>query len=364
MTATANPIVILGGNDTSFQLQQRIQNRSPDTPLCMVQDSAYGYCPVSFYPQLLAGTMSIQDVMSQTGVFRSRRTEYLRSPDNQRLKQAVVINTNPDPHHLSVLHLPDGRRRNIPLYRADDVLIAREGLAQHGCLLVQGSSLQAALYAAAAARAGYETWLEAGPDLIHRGFDADTNALIQRHLQQAGVLLKAPGATCPPATPVLHTPFSSRNAAVSRARQHLKQQLQQLPVAHYELQDGGDWYQLPEQACEQLLQRIRQDSAITQQTAPATLSRLWHNKPALPHRFSINNLAVHYAGLLQPEQAEDCITMSVPECGIYRKIILAGNRIAGFLLAGDVRGSDILADMMLTHRNINDCRDELIFIGH
>ncbi len=56
--------------------------------------------------------------------------------------------------------------------------------------------------------------------------------------------------------------------------------------------------------------------------------------------------------------------MHIPECKIYRKIIIVDDHITGFILAGGVRGSETLADMMLTHRDIRYCRDQLLFTGH
>ncbi len=365
MAATTQPIVILGSNDSSYRLLQLLADDAGDRAVCMVQDSVYGHCPAAFYPDLLAGNLPLQDIGVHTLSSNKRRTEYRQElPDDDTLQRALIINTHPDPQHISVLRFPDGRQRCLALHHTGNIMLARNRLASHGGLLVYGSSLQAVLYAAAAARAGYRAYLAADADaLIHRGFDSAATTLIHQHLQQSGVTLLRPHEVDKEALrlPALYTPFNGRSPAVSKVRHTLKSQWQELPVPHFQLQHGADWYQLPEQVYGQLVQRIGQES---HHRPPHLLARLWQNKSGLPHRFSINNLVIHYAGLLQPEHAGDCITMSVPECGIYRKIILAGNRIAGFLLAGDVSGSDLLADMMLTHRNINDCRDELIFIGH
>lgn len=364
MAATPKSITILGSNETSYHLLQRLHESLNIDSICMIQDSDSYYCPSAFYPDLLSGHLTLKDV----GLLGSRKYNDRISfrtdlPEPEHLKRSIIINTHPDPLHISLIRFPSGHQRCIPLYNTDSIANASNRLAEHQKLVIYGSSIRAILYADAAARAGYKTVLVTDPDdLIHRGFDGTTNSLIHQNLEIAGITLIKPenADKCLAEMPVLYTPFHGRSPAISRARQRLKRTWQSLPKSRHQLQDGGDWYQLPSRILEQMVGKIGQDFS-TRETP--NLCGILTNRSELPHRFCINNLVVHYAGILKSERQEDCITMSVPECGIYRKIILAGNHIAGFLLAGDVSGSERLADMMLTHRNINDCRDELIFTG-
>src|SRR5690554_7281427 len=88
-----------------------------------------------------------------------------------------------------------------------------------------------------------------------------------------------------------------------RIYQQLNARYKDYPTANYQLVHGGDWYQLPLQASEQLISRVFD----VQKANPLQINPLWNNKPSLPHKFNINDTSIHYAGQLQPEQADDCL---------------------------------------------------------
>lgn len=357
----AKHIVILGGNDTSYQLQQGLLARTSDCQVSLVHDANYIYSPSSYYPELLVGTLNVKDAGLANNRFFSSKVNYLRFPPAPHI-DTVFVNTVTDAHNISILHLPAGRRRYFTLHNTDNVIMAGAELAQYGSLVVYGSSARAIQYATAAATAGYKAWLV--PEkrtLINAHFDQTANKLIHELIAQAkvSVISLAESELLMNKVPALYTPYAYINPGLMRIRQQLNNHYSHYPSTEYQLQDGGDWYQLPVQISEQMINRLLPEETPTNRF----LSYLWGNKPALPHRVEINQYALHYAGQLQADKPEECITMSVPEHSIYRKIILAGNRIAGFLLAGDVRGSDRLADMMLTHHDILPVKDKLIFMG-
>lgn len=356
-------IVILGSNDTAFQLQQGILAKEISTNISIVNDSDYIYCPSTEYPKLLSGNLSIKEAGLLSNFFHSSQVNYLRRPPKKENNQ-IMVNTVQDAHCVSVLHLPNGRRRYFTLHNTDNVIMAGAELAQYKSLIVYGSSQKAISYATEAAKAGFKVWF-VSPDqtLINKSFDQQTKMLISELLSQANIeqinIIEAEKLAT--STPCLFTPYSVNSHGLMRIYQQLNARYKDYPVADLQLVHGGDWYQLPLQVSEQLISRIFDVKA----DEPNKVSYLWSNKPSLPHKFNINETSIHYAGQLQPEQAaDDCLTMSAPECGIYRKIILTGDRIVGFLFAGDVRGSEHIVDMMLTHRSINDLRNNLLFAGY
>lgn len=346
MAVTAPALVILGNNDSAYRLLQKLQRLLPKTQLYMPEGQARHYCPSSCFPELLAGSLSLKEALLPlpAGVV----------PLANIGAQTPVINTQCDPQHISVLRLPEGRRRYFCLYQGEDVAQAQQALQSYGKLVVYGSSLKAVLYATACAQAGMQVHLVQGDKaLVHRHFDEAASELIQGLLQSSGVSLISKKDAKALKWPALFTPFSDKSLGVVRARAQIKNEAWDALNAQYQLQDGGDWYELPEMMFDQMLTKLNQDQPIS---VPWSI-------PSLPHRVEIQDFAVHYAGSLQPEQGEECLTMSIPEQGVYRKIILSGDRVTGFLLAGDVSGSEALTDMLLTHRSVQDLRDELLFIG-
>ncbi len=355
-------IVILGSNDTAYQLQQGILAKAIPTNISIVNDSDYIYCPSTEYPKLLSGNLSIKEAGLLSNQFHSGQVKYLRTPPKKD-KDQIIINTIQDAHFVSVLHLPYGRRRYFTLHNTDNVIMAGAELAQYESLVVYGSSQKAISYATEAAKAGFKVWL-VSPDktLVNKSFDQQTKELIHELLTQANIkqISIKEADKLASSTPCLFTPYSINSHGLMRIYQQLNNRYKDYPSADFQLVHGGDWYQLPLQASELLISRILD----VQTLEPAKVSYLWTNKPSLPHKLNVNETNIHYAGQLQQEQADDdCLTLSAPESGIYRKIILAGDRIVGFLFAGDVRGSEHIVDMMLTHRNINNLRNDLLFVG-
>lgn len=354
-------VVILGSNDTAYQLQQGILSKGIATSIAVVNDSDYIYCSSTEYPKLLSGNLSIKEAGLLNNQFHSNQVKYLRTPppkDNDR----IFINTIQDAHYVSVLHLPYGRRRYFTLHNTDNVIMAGAELAQYKSLVVYGSTQKAISYATEAANAGFKVYIVT-PDktLVNKSFDQQTKQLIIELLNRVNIEQVSPvqAESLTTSTPCLYTPYSHNSHGLMRIYQQLNARYKDYPTANYQLVHGGDWYQLPLQASEQLISRVFD----VQKANPLQINPLWNNKPSLPHKFNINDTSIHYAGQLQLEQADDCLTMSAPECGIYRKIILAGDRIVGFLFAGDVRGSEHIVDMMLTHRSIQNLRNDLLFIG-
>lgn len=346
MAATAPTLVILGNNDSAYRLLQKLQRHQPKTQLCVPESQAPHYCPSSCFPELLAGSLSLEEAQLPLPVRAIALSEIGA--------QTPVINTQCDPQHISVLRLPEGRRRYFCLHQGEDLVEAHQALKSYGRLMVYGTTLKAVLYASACAQAGMQVHLVQGDKaLVHRHFDDTTSALIQGLLESSGVSLISKKDAKALKWPALFTPFSDKSLGVVRARAQIKNIEWQALGTPYQLQDGGDWYELPEMMFEQMLTKLNQDQPIA----------LPWSTPSLPHRVEIQDFTVHYAGTLQPEQGEECLTMSIPEQGVYRKIILSGDRVTGFLLAGDVSGSEALTDMLLTHRSVQDLRDELLFIG-
>lgn len=354
-------VIILGGNDTSYQLQQGLLARQGSFDVSLVHDSNYIYTPSALYPELLAGLLSVRDAAIENNKYFSTHVKYLRQPPITE-SNAVIVNTVTDAHNISILHLPAGRRRYFTLHNTDNVIMAGAEIAQFQALVVSGATNRAAAYACAAAQAGFKTWLVAEPhQLINTHFDDTAKQLISNHLANSNVQLTTPNQalSLTEKYPVLYTPNGVQTPGLMRTRQQLNHNYDHYPVADFTLQSGGDWYQLPLQATEQLINRIQQ----SEQPHTSSLSYWWGNKPELPHRVDINRFALHYAGELHSKEPQNCLTLSIPEQNIYRKIILTDNRIAGFVLAGDVRGSERLADMMLTHQDIRPHKDNLVFIG-
>lgn len=361
-TQPKKDIVILGSNDTAYQLQQSMLAKGVSNRISVVNDSDYIYCPSVHYPQLLAGQLSIKEVGILSNQFYHSQVNYLRTPP-ATAHQQTVINTVQDAHCVSVLHLPYGRRRYFTLHNTDNVIMASVELAQYQSLIVYGATEKAINYATEAALAGFKVWfVPPNKTLVNKRFDQPTQELIINLLQQANIEQITPQQAEQIAikVPCLFTPYSANSHGLMRIYQQLNARYKDYPSADYQLVHGGDWYQLPLQACEQLINRIFD----VQPFVPYQTSHLWSNKPSLPHKFAVNKTNIHYAGQLQPERADDCLTMSAPECGIYRKIVLTGDRIVGFLFAGDVRGSERIVDMMLTHRSISSLRNDLLFVGH
>ena len=354
-------IVILGSNDTAYQLQQGILDKDIPTKVSIVNDSDYIYCPSSQYPQLLTGNLSIKTAGLLSNQFHSNHVKYLRTPPKKENAQ-IIINTVQDAHTASVLHLPNGRRRYFTLHNTDNVIMAAAELFQYQGLVVYGATQKAISYATEAAKAGFKVWrVTPNKTLVNKAFDQQTKELIGELLTRANVeqVSRKQADLLATHTPCLYTPYSFKSSGLMLIYQQLNSRYKDYPHADFQLVHGGDWYQLPLQASEQLISRVLNVQNITTNK----VSQLWSNKPSLPHKFNINETNIHYAGQLQPEQADDCLTMSAPECGIYRKIVLAGDRIVGFLFAGDVRGSEHIVDMMLTHRSINNLRNDLLFVG-
>lgn len=360
-THSKHNFIILGSNDTAYQLQQGILAKDIPVNISIVNDSDYIYCPSTEYPKLLAGNLSIKEAGLLSNFFHSSQVNYLRTAPKDT-NNSILVNTIPDAHCISVLHLPHGRRRYFTLHNTDNVIMAGAELAQYSNLIVYGSSQKAISYATEAAKAGYKTWFVAPKNtLVNKSFDQNTKQLISDLLNQAGVTqISVKEAKKLEATaPCLYTPYSEKNHGLMRIYQQLNNHYKDYPTADYQLVHGGDWYQLPLQASEQLIARVLD----IPDNEPSKVSYMWSNKPSLPHKFNINETSIHYAGQLESEQTGDCLTMSVPECGIYRKIILEEDRVVGFLFAGDVRGSEHIVDMMLTHRSISNSRNDLLFIG-
>lgn len=359
---SADKIIILGGNDTSYQLQQGLLARPGCFDVRLVHDSNYIYTPSRFYPELLSGLLPIREAALANNQYFSSQVQYLRHPPLPLDKSTMVVNTVTDAHHISVVHLPHGRRRYFTLHNTDNVIMAGAAIAQYQALVVFGKSLRAARYACAAAKAGFKTWLVAQPEqLINAHFDATTQQLIAQHLHSSKVqLIDAQQAEqLVQQHPALYTPNSAQSQGLMRIRQQLNQRYEHYPQADFNLQDGGDWYQLPLQSTEQLIHRMFPNSAATSNN----LAYLGCNKANLPHRLDINDFAVHYAGELSNALPNQCLTLSIPELRVYRKVLLEDNRISGFVLAGDVRGSERLADMMMTHQDIRPFSDRLLLIG-
>lgn len=355
-------VIILGGNDTSYQLQLGLLARQGQFDVSLVHDSNYIYTPSRFYPDLLAGNLTIRDAALENNKYFSSKVTYLRQPP-ANLEDVCVINSVTDAHNISILHLPHGRRRYFTLHNTDNVIMAGAEITQYKALLVFGATERALSYACAAAKAGFKTWLVASPNaLINPHFDEPTSLLIQQLLQQLDIQLISADDTQELLAkyPALYTPESAQTPGLMRIRQQLNHRFDHYPKADLALQDGGDWYQLPLQATEQLINRI---APAVSDLSPDRLSYLWNNKPALPHRIEINNFHLHYAGELHNDLAPNNLTLSIPEQNIYRKIILQEGRIGGFVLAGDVRGSERLADMMMTHQNVQHCLDTLLYTG-
>lgn len=358
----AKKVIILGGNDTAYQLQLGLLARLGQFSVSLVHDSNYIYTPSQFYPDLLVGNLSIRDAALENNKYFNSKVTYLRQPPADT-SDACVINSVTDAHNISILHLPKGRRRYFTLHNTDNVIMAGAEITQYQSLIVFGATERALSYACAAAKAGFKVWLVATPDaLVNPHFDQQTELLINQHLEQLGVELIDTHQAEQLMTehPVLYTPESAQTPGLMRIRQQLNHRFDHYPIADLTLQDGGDWYQLPLQATEQLINRIVPEGS----QLPATrLAFLWNNKPALPHRIEINELQLHYAGELHSTLPSNNLTLSIPEQNIYRKIVLQDNRIGGFVLAGDVRGSERLADMMMTHQSVQHCLDTLLYTG-
>lgn len=335
-------LAILGNNDTAYRLYQLLSHTQPTAELAYCSTEAY--CPNSCFPELLAGSLSLQEACLAVPFV-----------DPEQAQSALIIDAQTDPQYVTVMHLPEGRRRYFLLNKGSEVVQANQALQAWGGLVTHGSSLNAVLYATAVAEAGMTSYLVKDHNsLVHRHFDQMTHDLIRELLENSGVILITKAQAKEKNLPALFTPFSDKGQGLVRARQQLKND-KTGQHSNYRLPDGGDWYQLPELALEQLANKLGTRSAF-----PLTS---YGGAPNLPHRISIQNFDLHYAGSLHPDHKEECLTMSIPEQGIYRKIIVEGDRITGFLLAGDVSGSDTLTDMMLTHKSIQHCRDELLFVG-
>lgn len=356
-------VVVLGGNDTSYQLQLGLLARQGRFEVNLVHDSSYLYMPSKFYPDLLVGNLHIRDAAIENDKYFSSKVRYLRKPPAS-LEDCFVINTVTDAHNVSILHLPRGRRRYFTLQNADNVIMASAELTQYKGLIVYGGSVKAIAYACAAAKKGLKTWLATTvKELINTNFNQATHKIISQRLANLGVQIILPEQAdlLAAENPALFTPNSTQNPGLMRVRQQLNHHYDHYPNADLTLQDGGDWYHLPLQATEQLINRIDPDESTA---SPTRLAYMWSNKPELPHKASIDDFAIHYAGELHSEHAQNCLTMTLAEQQTYRKVVLQDQRIVGFVLVGDVRGSERLADMMLTHQDIQGLRDQLLHIGY
>src|SRR5690554_1424502 len=185
-------VVILGSNDTAYQLQQGILSKGIATSIAVVNDSDYIYCSSTEYPKLLSGNLSIKEAGLLNNQFHSNQVKYLRTPppkDNDR----IFINTIQDAHYVSVLHLPYGRRRYFTLRNTDNVIMAGAELAQYKSLVVYGSTQTAISYATDAANTGFKVYIvtldKTRPNNI---FDLQTSLPIAELFNSVNIALISP----------------------------------------------------------------------------------------------------------------------------------------------------------------------------
>lgn len=365
MAGNNKNILIIGDNNTSHRLQDKLSASNCFSHIHLLSQSDHRYFPRHCLPQLLAGILPIAEMETPPEWYHARKIRYICRHTEPDINYAAIVDTRPDARHVSVLKTAGDRSLYIPLHTPENIQLAQNHLQKSGGITIIGSSELAIQYATSVARAGFPAYLVADKAaLINPGFDKHIQRLIYREIKNSGVKIIPPEEknAIPKTIPVIYMPLSSRNKEIRHAQIQTKN-IKISPTDNLDLPDGGDHFTPPESILNMFASRCwRKTNEHSDQFS--LLRELWLGKPDLPHRISVNKFAIHYAGSLNAEKNNQCLTMHIPECGICRKIIIAGDRIIGFILAGDVRGSETLADMMLTHRDIRYCRDQLLFSGH
>ncbi|MFI9652632.1 FAD-dependent oxidoreductase [Guyparkeria halopsychrophila] len=81
-------------------------------------------------------------------------------------------------------------------------------------------------------------------------------------------------------------------------------------------------------------------------------------------RLKVTGIDVFSAGRIDPEPGDHCLRLRDPQQGIYKKLILRGDRVVGAVLVGDVADGGWYFDLLEDHGNVRTFRDRLLFGKH
>jgi nitrite reductase (NADH) large subunit len=91
-------------------------------------------------------------------------------------------------------------------------------------------------------------------------------------------------------------------------------------------------------------------------------SGIGHYAGSIPStRLKVTGIELFSAGNFTGGDGTETITMSDPECGIYRKVVLKDGRVAGALFYGTTAGASWMLGLMREKRDVTDIRDALLF---
>ncbi|MCD8521942.1 MAG: NAD-binding protein [Saccharospirillaceae bacterium] len=356
--AENNSILIVGDNLTSHRLQDKLSESNCFSHIHLLSQSDHRYFPRQYRPQLLAGILSIEEMETPQDWYRARNIRYICRHTEPDIDYAAVIDTRPDDKHVSVLKTTGDRSLYIPLHTPESIKLAKSHLNKSGSVVIIGNSEIAIQYAINSARAGFQAYLISEKNtFINPLFDKITQTHIYREIIKNGVKIISPTErhSIPNNAPFIFMPMSKKRKSI-----HPNTEMTLTPSIKFP--DGGDHFKTPESLINTFASRCVKTltgSYIKSESIHKILSK----NPDLPHRISVDKLAIHYAGTLNQDKKIQCATMHIPEYGTYRKIFISDNHIVGFILVGDIRGSETLTDMMLIHQDIHYCRDQLLFTG-
>ena len=90
--------------------------------------------------------------------------------------------------------------------------------------------------------------------------------------------------------------------------------------------------------------------------------RAAYQPPPLYTRLKITGVDVFSAGVIAPaDETDDLVTLSDPAAGVYRKLVLRGDRLVGCVFYGDVRDGPWYVELIQSGASTAPWREHLIF---
>ena len=78
-------------------------------------------------------------------------------------------------------------------------------------------------------------------------------------------------------------------------------------------------------------------------------------------KLKVTGIEVFSAGDFMGGPGTEAITLHDAEAGVYRKVVLLADRVAGAVLYGDISGSSWLTDLIGARTDVSATRDALVF---
>lgn len=329
---TLTRIAILGDNDHSHYVQGALSeyvSAERKLGISVFSQSLHGHCPERFTAAILSRLISVSEAQTDPEWYQHRGITLHRGTALASLRSGITDNKNEllagfdcivdtrSSDARIIYHKTATADDSLTIFNADDLMLLAEKIKHEEAVTVYGSSLPAITVALQLAAQGKQIQLFLQESsLIHPYLDGHLQRSLNRQLEQCGIIA------------------------------------------------GGD-YHYPDNPLLVFPRRTTTASVVSQQTLPGELVEIMLRRSAERQlqTAQLGRLPLHFCLPADPTLISDTLWLNSEADNTCRKISLHGNRVAGFALLGDIRGSDRLHALLQSQQDISAIRDQLMFTG-